>query len=179
MNHYGRLAEAAWLRHVPARVHEMANPTEFFREVGDRVADQVERVVGQLAADLPDGMPPEEKAARLQAIRRHAEEIAQKDLIFDAIDDELTKDPVARLQNVIRVLIHEVRIDERIRHLQEQAEQGDDRTGPGVATPVNETTERIQQLRVLRSLLDLDTESLTPRQAENRIAQLQEFWPLP
>ena len=95
MNQYGGLARQHWMRWRPATYAAMTDPAAYFTDLGEQAASEITRLWAQMRAQA--GNPPGEdylaRVARLNALRRQAEEIVLADLILlppehDASEDD-------------------------------------------------------------------------------------------
>lgn len=84
MNQYGNQALDYWRAHRPDSYAGLADPLGFFRELGERVAAQVDELAQQLYArdPAPAGESEADNQARRAALRRQAEEVVLAELVF-------------------------------------------------------------------------------------------------
>jgi hypothetical protein len=84
VNQYGAIARQHWKRWRPASYAAISDPQTYFTDLGERAADAITRLQAQMRAQ--EGNPPGEdylaRVARLNAIRKQAEEIVLADLIL-------------------------------------------------------------------------------------------------
>ena len=84
MNQYGAIAEQHWKRWRPASYAAITDPTAYFTDLGEEAAGEITRLWAQMRAQV--GNPPGEdylaRVARLNALRKQAEEIVLADLIL-------------------------------------------------------------------------------------------------
>ncbi|HEY9263345.1 MAG TPA: hypothetical protein VIQ11_01925 [Mycobacterium sp.] len=82
MNLYGLEAKEYWETHAPKRFAALENPDAFFDELGEQIADQVMTLSDQLAGTDQPNEEYLDKARRLTAAKRQAEEIVKHDLML-------------------------------------------------------------------------------------------------
>ena len=96
MNQYGALAWQHWMRWRPASYAAITDPAAYFTDLGEQAAGEITRLWAQLRGQ--EGNPPGEdylhRVARLNALRKQAEEVVLADLILlppghDAIESGL------------------------------------------------------------------------------------------
>jgi hypothetical protein len=75
MNKYAAMAERHWRRWLPSRVAAMDDPSSFFSNLGEEVAERIEDLTADLAGDDPPGETYMEKVGRLNMARLRAEEM--------------------------------------------------------------------------------------------------------
>ena len=84
MNQYGAIAQQHWQRWRPASYAAIALPRTYFTGLGEQAADEITCLWAQMRAQ--DGNPPGEgylaRVARLNALRKQAEEIVLAGLIL-------------------------------------------------------------------------------------------------
>jgi hypothetical protein len=84
VNQYGVLAQQHWKRWRPASYAAITDPTAYFTDLGEHAADEIASLWAQMRAQA--GNPPGEdylaRVARLNAMRKQAEEIVLADLIL-------------------------------------------------------------------------------------------------
>jgi hypothetical protein len=76
MNEYGTMAQRHWRRWLPERYATIENPDEYFANLGEEVAADIEQRWAELQAQA--GNPPGEdftdRVGRLNALKKQAEE---------------------------------------------------------------------------------------------------------
>jgi hypothetical protein len=82
MNQYAAMAERHWRRWLPSRVAAMDDPSSFFSNLGEEVADQIEELTADLAGDDPPGGMYMDKVGRLNMARVRAEEIVLRETVL-------------------------------------------------------------------------------------------------
>ena len=84
MNQYGAIARQHWERWRPASYAAITDPTAYFTDLGEQAAGAITRLWAQIRTQA--GNPPGEdylaRIARLNAMRKQAEEIVLADLIL-------------------------------------------------------------------------------------------------
>lgn len=91
MNHYGRRAMRHWEEFLPRQLAELEDPEEFFAELGEEAAEQIDALAEELLQQYPDHdqVSDTEREARLSTARRMAEnEITRDLLLVDPEDPE-------------------------------------------------------------------------------------------
>lgn len=92
MNRYAATAMTYYRDHLPTRYAELDNPDDYFRDLGDRIQDQVADLTPKLAG--PD-QPDEgylDKLGRLNAAKSQAEEIVLRDLVYSQAPENVPED---------------------------------------------------------------------------------------
>jgi hypothetical protein len=84
VNQYGALAWQHWMRWRPASYAAITDPAAYITDLGEHAASEISRLWAQMRAQ--DGNPPGEdylhRVARLNALRKQAEEVVLADLIL-------------------------------------------------------------------------------------------------
>jgi hypothetical protein len=84
VNQYGALARQHWMRWRPASYAAITDPAAYFTDLGEQAAGEITRLWAQLRDQ--EGNPPGEdylhRIARLNALRKQAEEVVLADLIL-------------------------------------------------------------------------------------------------
>jgi hypothetical protein len=84
VNQYGALARQHWMRWRPASYAAITDPAAYFTDLGEEAAGEITRLWAQLRDR--EGNPPGEdylhRVARLNALRKQAEEMVLADLIL-------------------------------------------------------------------------------------------------
>ncbi len=115
MNKYGQHAMEVWRTIVPEEYSRLENPLEFFTQLGEEAAIQVENLGREIAGPDTPGESYLEKVGRLNAARSQAEEIVRAETLTphpeaseEPEDPEL--DPVTEFlhaNNAIRAELNE------------------------------------------------------------------------
>jgi hypothetical protein len=93
MNQYGTQAQAHWREWLPTRYSQIADPTTFFSDLGQRVSDQVIELSAQIAGpDIP-GEGYLGKVGRLNNARMQAEEVLLREEVLLTPEKTSTYDP--------------------------------------------------------------------------------------
>lgn len=74
MNEFGVMAEQHWRKFLPSQTAKLGDPTRFFTNLGQEVADEIETLMAELAGDPPEQETYLERVGRLEAARRQARE---------------------------------------------------------------------------------------------------------
>jgi hypothetical protein len=74
MNEFGVMAEQHWQKFLPSRTAALEDPTVFFTDLGQQVAEEIETLTFELAGDPPEQETYLERVGRLEAARRQARE---------------------------------------------------------------------------------------------------------
>lgn len=82
MNQYGLQAKEWWQKNAPRRYETLEDPEQYFEDLGEQVAEQVSSLSLQLQGKDEPNETTMEKAARLAASQRQAEEIVKADLVW-------------------------------------------------------------------------------------------------
>jgi hypothetical protein len=90
MNQYGRRAMRHWEEFLPERLAELEEPEEFFLELGEQAAEDIDALADDLVARYPnhDQAPDAEREAQLATARRLAESQVARDLLLVDPEDE-------------------------------------------------------------------------------------------
>ena len=92
-NHYGAMAQEHMARYLPARYAQIADPTSYFTDLGEAVADAIEALTEELAeaeqarrastsASATTGETYPERVGRMNMARLMAEEAALAEMVF-------------------------------------------------------------------------------------------------
>lgn len=81
MNKYGQEALNNWETLAPSKLAAIANPEEYFQELGEQAANQVLDLMMELAGPDLDGETYFQKVGRLQQAKLAAQEIVSKELL--------------------------------------------------------------------------------------------------
>jgi hypothetical protein len=82
MNQYAAMAERHWRRWLPSRVAAMDDPSNFFSDLGEEVAERIEDLTAELAGDDPPGETYLDKVGRLNMARLRAEEMVLAEAVL-------------------------------------------------------------------------------------------------
>jgi len=82
MNQYATTARRHWERWLPQRFQSIPNPTEFFADLGEQVASQIEDLEVKLAGEDPPGENYLAKVGRLSNARQRAEEMVLREQVL-------------------------------------------------------------------------------------------------
>jgi hypothetical protein len=84
VNQYGAIAQQHWKRWRPASYAAISDPTAYFTGLGEQAAGEITRLWAQMRAqaDNPPGEDYLARVARLNALRKQAEEIVLAELIL-------------------------------------------------------------------------------------------------
>lgn len=89
MNHYGRRAMDHMAHHAPDRLAAMTDPTAYFEELGELIAEQVLDLESSLASSAPEHETYHDRVGRLNMGRLRAEEAVFAELVWPSLlDDE-------------------------------------------------------------------------------------------
>ncbi|GIF74186.1 hypothetical protein [Asanoa siamensis] len=73
MNQYGRRAQTYWQQHLPTQYAQIANPTSFFEEMGEALAQQIDELADAIANRTPSTGDFMANLGRLNGARQEAE----------------------------------------------------------------------------------------------------------
>lgn len=104
MNKYGRHAMEAWKMIVPVEYERLENPMEFFTQLGEEAAIQVERLEREIAGPDTPGESYLQKVGRLNAARSQAEEIVREETLTP--HPESSEEPEEEELDPITELLH-------------------------------------------------------------------------
>jgi len=91
MNRYATTARRHWERWLPQRFQSIPNPTEFFADLGEQVASQIEDLEAELAGEDPPGESYLAKVGRLNNARQRAEEFVLREQVLLAPEPSATQ----------------------------------------------------------------------------------------
>ena len=176
MNHYGLMAQEHWSRHAPSRYAALENPEEFFTELGESAAAQIEALSASLEQTVPSDLPYLEEVAQLQAVRKQAEDVVLSELIFS-----VTAEPsglAEELETMLGELPSATMIEHELQSIQEDASEEAEREGFSEPILSDEQEARRSRLQKMLPLVTLDREPSEMDETEltNRILALREFW---
>lgn len=75
---YAQMAQRYWTTYLPTQTAQLDDPTTFFQELGQTVAEQVETAAEQTVEPLT----PQQAALELPMARKEAEEQTLTELVF-------------------------------------------------------------------------------------------------
>lgn len=81
MSRYASLAEAYWRTYLPSQTAQLDDPTAFFQDLGDQVAETVDRVTADLTRQS-GSLAPMDRVREARAAQKQAEEMALEDLVY-------------------------------------------------------------------------------------------------
>jgi hypothetical protein len=73
MNQYGTRAKQHWQKYLPEQFQQLAEPDNFFSDLGEQIAQRVESLAEAIAGDDPPGEGYLDKVGRLNMARADAE----------------------------------------------------------------------------------------------------------
>ncbi len=150
MNRYGILAREHWTTHAPSRVNQLENPDEFFTELGEQVSERVASLSMILEQEHQPSPNYLDQVGRLNAIRKQAEEVALKDLVWLA-PEQVEYDEVEAASQELGELPDRAELEQQIRHLQE------DQSDPDSALLTAVYEERLAQMQqTLARIVELE-----------------------
>lgn len=90
MNQYGRRAMRHWQKWLPERYQELEDPEEFFTELGEQAAEEIDNLSTELDAQYPDRDQAgySDRVAQLSTSRKMAENQVTRDLLLVDPEDE-------------------------------------------------------------------------------------------
>ena len=112
MNRYGDAAMRHWRRWLPRRFETIANPQEFFSNLGERVAEEVELLADHLAGPDRPGEGYLGKVGRLETAKARAEERILAELVF--LPPEAGVDPDEDEQGEPSLAVQMGRLDQEL-----------------------------------------------------------------
>lgn len=173
MNRYGKLAMRTWQQGAPRRVAAIEDPTQFFTQLGEQVADQVEQIVLALEADLDPGLAYLDRVGQMNAIRAQAEEVALADLVYGPLaQDPAWGDLRSRLEDLLGQAPTRSMLEDKIARIHLEAELDADRQGWTAPVLDPDQQDQIQECDRLIPLVDVDPEQLSPAELRTAIAAL-------
>lgn len=98
MNEYGQRAHHHWKTYRPKEYAKIPNPEDFFAQIGQEAAKQIDQLQMTLAGEDLPREAYQEKASRLNMARLRAEEAVMNDLLLppeDETDSETGEDEAA------------------------------------------------------------------------------------
>jgi len=87
MNHYGARLMTHWKTERPQAYRELVDPEQFFTQLGEEVAEQIEERARSLAAASPPGEQYLERLQRLNTARLEAEGEVMREQLQLAVDE--------------------------------------------------------------------------------------------
>lgn len=180
MNSYGLTAMQVWQRHAPARVAAMSDPTSYFTDLGEQIAQEVSEIATALETDLPTTLTYLERVGQTATIQKQAEEAVMADLVYGPLQIDPTGEDLAeQLEMILGQLPTAAMIEDQIQRIQQQAEDQADQDG--LPRPIL-TSHQSEQLAALQDLLPLvtgDPGRMSPSALRTRIAALNPHLPQP
>lgn len=83
MNHYGLQAMEHWRTHRPTEFAELDNPQEFFTQLGQELAAEIDQRQMELEQQTPAGEDYLAEFGRQQGTRSQAEDLVLRRKVFD------------------------------------------------------------------------------------------------
>lgn len=87
MNQYAAQAMSHWRSHLPNRYRQIEDPDEFFTELGEQIAQQIEDLSSTLAGPDPEQETYLSKVGRLNNARLSAEGQVLREMLPDPATD--------------------------------------------------------------------------------------------
>ncbi|WP_238323877.1 hypothetical protein [Salinispora pacifica] len=87
MNQYAAQAMSHWRSHLPNRYRQIEDPDEFFTELGEQIAQQIEELSRTLAGPDPEQETYLSKVGRLNNARLSAEGQVLREMLPDPATD--------------------------------------------------------------------------------------------
>lgn len=176
MNKYALIAQEHWQKHAPTRYAALENPEEFFEELGESAAVQIDQVASSLERQLPQDLPYLERVGQMQAIRLQAEETVLTDLVY-SVESESTS-LAAELEEMLSDLPTPAAIQAAIDQLHEEAADQSEQEGFSTSSMTSDQTARLQRLEALLPLvtMDEDPEQMPEPALRDRILALRPYW---
>jgi len=81
MNQYGRRAQRHWQTHLPSQYSQINGPEQFFTEMGETIAEQIEDLAEQIAGPDQPGETYLDKLGRLNMARQSAEDEVMRETL--------------------------------------------------------------------------------------------------
>lgn len=176
MNRYGKMARDHWMRYAPTRYAALEDPEDYFTQVGESIAAQVEQVTAQLQANLPVDLSYLEKVGQLKAIQRQAEEVAITDQVY-SVEVE-TGSLAEELAELLAQLPSPSDIPRLIDQINDKAEDLAETEGWPAPILSQEQRDRLTYLQRLRPLIEaVDPEKMSEAEIRDRIVQLHDLGP--
>ena len=82
MNRYGAQAQAHWREAMPQRLAGLANPQEYFTQLGEDIAQAIEELTRQLAGTPPPEETYLQRLRRLNMARTEAESLVMRRMVL-------------------------------------------------------------------------------------------------
>ncbi|GAB3398016.1 hypothetical protein GCM10027568_34480 [Humibacter soli] len=173
MNKYGLIAQQHWQRHCPSRYATLDDPEEFFDELGETAATQIEQLQSRLEAQLPADLPYVEHVGQLRSAQLRAEEIVLADLVYSS--DPECSSLMEELEQLLSGLPSAQLIQDALAQAQQDAEDEAERDGRSSAVLTDEQQERCDRLSALLPLVTCEPSQLNEAELMHRIQALREF----
>ena len=176
MNKYALIAQEHWRKNAPARYAALEDPEEFFEQLGESAAVQIDQVASSLERQVPQDLPYLERVGQFQSIRLQAEETVLTDLVY-SLEPESTS-LAAELDGMLSDLPSPNALLAAIDRIREQAQDEADREGSSTFSMTSEQTSQLEQLQTLLPLVtvDQDLEEWSEAALRDRILALRPFW---
>ncbi|MFY1633707.1 hypothetical protein ACN27F_10575 [Solwaraspora sp. WMMB335] len=87
MNQYAAQARMHWQNHLPNRYRQIAKPDEFFTDMGEQIAQQIQELSMALAGPDPERETYLDKLGRLNNARLSAEGQVLREMLPDPETD--------------------------------------------------------------------------------------------
>jgi len=176
MNKYALIAQEHWRKHAPTRYEALENSEEFFEQLGESAAVQIDQMASSLERQVPQDLPYLERVGQFQAIRLQAEEAVLTDLVY-SVESESTS-LAEELEGMLGDLPSPRAIQDTIDQLREQAEDDSEREGYSTSSMTSEQASRLQHLETLLPLVTLNEEpdAMSEAALRDRILALRPFW---
>ena len=132
MNKYGLMAREHWSRHAPSRFATLEDPEQYFTDLGETAAAQIEQLSVSLERSLPADLEYLDRVAQLRAIWKQAEDAVLSELVYsvEAEPSSLAEE----LETMLGSLPSASMIENELQAIQEQAEEEAEREG--FSTPI-------------------------------------------
>lgn len=174
MNKYGLTAQEHWKNHAPSRYASLENPEQFFEELGESVATQVDATASTLERQLPPDLPYLERVGQMNAIRRQAEETAMTDLVYSVETEPSTLQD--ELERMLGDLPTATSIRTTIDRVWEDAENAMETGDSSRVLLTEDQATTVEQLTALLPLVSVNVDEMTEAELRDRILALRPFW---
>lgn len=176
MNKYGLLAREHWSRHAPSRYAALEDPEQYFTELGETAAAQIEQMTVSLERSLPTDLEYLDRVAQLRAIQKQAEDAVLSELVYSVEPEPSSL--ADELETMLSALPSASMIEDQLQSIREEAEEEAEREG--FSTPIlsDEQEARVARLEKMLPLVQLEQEpaEMDETSLTNRILALREFW---
>lgn len=174
MNKYALLAQRFWQTHASQRYASLENPQEYFEDLGESAAAQIEAISLQQEAKMPQDLDYLAHLRQLVGIRKQAEEIVLSDLVY-SIETE-PRDLIEELEEILGDLPDPRMIQATLRQIQDEAEQESEQEGLDRVVLSEDQVARKEQLTALLPLVSVDPDMMDEPELRDQILTLQPFW---